>query len=264
MSDNWTNNYALIHQGEYISDNIPTIDSFFFKEKEDDKDLLNMMEIKKTILTILNEKTEINMTEEGGYLGDEIDEEEEKRKKEYEKEINEFDKRIKEYINEYQGYQEELTIINDDFKKEYEELQKHAKMVEDMIDFIKKLPKEYREKELIENIINNMNQLCKNIINNEKIRELKEKYLVIRRKSEKILLLIKRLNNFNQTNVCPLCFTNVVDHYYEPCGHTFCKECIQKTFQNFGIETMDIGLNDDVHCSICRLGIRKVNSLYFI
>ena len=67
-------------------------------------------------------------------------------------------------------------------------------------------------------------------------------------KSERLITFIKKVNNLNQTNICPLCFTNTVDHFVDPCGHTFCKSIhnhLKKNQQN------DIGRIDNSQCCFC-------------
>ena len=74
------------------------------------------------------------------------------------------------------------------------------------------------------------------------------------------------MNNFNVSNTCPICLTNPVDHFMDPCGHTICKDCLLNTFKRNGNSTdiYAIGRGDDFHCSFCREKVKSVRSLYFI
>ena len=72
-----------------------------------------------------------------------------------------------------------------------------------MINFLKKLPEEQKNEESMKVIIENMNQLCKKIMNNDVINAIKERYIVKRKEIEKHIKFIKLLNNFNVCNSKP-------------------------------------------------------------
>lgn len=50
------------------------------------------------------------------------------------------------------------------------------------------------------------------------------------------------------THTCPVCITNEVDMYLEPCGHTLCHYCLQQK---------------PTYCHMCRTKIRLAKSLYY-
>ena len=81
---------------------------------------------------------------------------------------------------------------------------------------------------------------------------------------EKYIYFIKKLNNFNQCNICPVCFTKTVDHFIDPCGHTFCKDCIQSLRNNPNQDLYEIGRNDNSQCCYCREKIKTIRQLYFL
>ena len=262
MNDNW-NNFAFI--GPQVSDNIPYIDNLYNirgenKEdnKEDNKEVLKLLEIKGSILSILQEKEDIILT----------DDEQKEIHKDIEKDnLNDFYEKVKQITDEFKECQMKLNTIGTSFKDEYQTIQKNAEMIEGMIDFIKKLPDDYKEDSTITKIINHMNKLCQNITNNNKMKQIRKEYVQTRKESEKMIQLIKKFNNFNKTIVCPLCFTNQVDHFIDPCGHTFCKECLLSTFKKPGIEGLElyeIGRSSDAQCCFCRAGIITVRPLFFL
>lgn len=47
-------------------------------------------------------------------------------------------------------------------------------------------------------------------------------------------------------HICPICITNEIDTYLEPCGHTLCRNC-----------------NRDQFCHMCRTQIRSSRKLYY-
>ena len=78
---------------------------------------------------------------------------------------------------------------------------------------LQKLPKDHKDETIMKSIIDSMNQLSQKILKNEKIKEIKKEYVQQRKEIEKYIYLIKKLNNFNQCNICPVCFTKTVDHF---------------------------------------------------
>lgn len=56
------------------------------------------------------------------------------------------------------------------------------------------------------------------------------------------------IKNTPMHHTCPICITNEVDVYLEPCGHTLCKSCsrVQNT-----------------HCHMCRTKIRSNRNIYY-
>lgn len=49
-------------------------------------------------------------------------------------------------------------------------------------------------------------------------------------------------------HICPVCFSNEVDVYNEPCGHTLCKTCSQSS---------------GAYCHMCRMRVRSTRSIYY-
>lgn len=64
------------------------------------------------------------------------------------------------------------------------------------------------------------------------------------------LRLLSSMCSLNQHvtlgHACPICYSNEVDVYCDPCGHTFCKKCVKSQF-----------------CYLCRIKIKKISKLYF-
>jgi len=54
------------------------------------------------------------------------------------------------------------------------------------------------------------------------------------------------IKNAPMHHTCPICITNEVDIYLDPCGHTLCRQC-----------------NRGTHCHMCRTKIRSVRSMYY-
>jgi hypothetical protein len=70
---------------------------------------------------------------------------------------------------------------------------------------------------------------------------------------DKLCVMIKSLavtygiiKNAPFTHTCPICITNEVDIYFDPCGHTVCKSCSKSQY-----------------CHMCRTKIITVKSLFY-
>lgn len=65
----------------------------------------------------------------------------------------------------------------------------------------------------------------------------------------KLTILSKSYNIIKNTtmgHICPICLTNEVDRFCDPCGHSFCSKCIQSTY-----------------CYMCRVKINRTKPIYF-
>jgi hypothetical protein len=258
MSDWNVNNFASIAQDDMMN-NSTNIDQLFY-QKNEDINVVKMLELRGEILSLIEGKDEFDCTEK------EKEEIQEKGGKEdLKKEITDFMDKIQKYIEEFNKLQKELEKYNETFQKEARVLYKNVSTTDTMIEFIKKIPDDQKDQENMKQIIEQMNILSKSIMNNQKMKEIRKDYIEKRKESEKMIQVIKKLNNLNHVNLCPLCFTNPVDHFADPCGHTFCKECIQRHLRkNQELDLYEIGRNDGSQCCFCREHIKTVRQLYFL
>lgn len=264
MGSNWINNFAP------ISDNISStplqqmgirnIDELYTNKKTNNENVVKLLELKGEILSLIDGRDEFELLEDEKKDIDEAGKDEN-----IIKEIDELNETIQKYLENFTDIQNELNKCNQEYKNEVNILKKNISTTENMIEFIEKIPDDQKDEENVKNIIKQMNILSKNLLNSEKIKNIRKKYIEKRKESEKIITFIKKINNLNQTNICPVCFTNTVDHFLEPCGHTFCKECIEKHLKNDEeIEQYEIGRNNNSQCCFCRVTINNVKPLYFL
>ena len=90
---------------------------------------------------------------------------------------------------------------------------------------------------------------------NSKFEEAKKSYAEKRKELNKYFDIIKSLNNLNVSNTCPLCLTNKIEMYIEPCGHCCCRNCKDRLLKYEGSCR-------DANCFICRKRINNFNSIY--
>jgi hypothetical protein len=258
MSDWNVNNFASIAQDDMMN-NSTTIDQLFY-QKNEDINVVKMLELRGEILSLIEGKDEFDCTEKEK---EEIQEEGDKD--DLKKEITDFMDKIQTYIEEFNKLQKELEEYNETFQKEARVLYKNVSTTDTMIEFIKKIPDDQKDQENMKQIIEQMNILSKSIMDNQKMKEVRKGYIEKRKESEKMIQVIKKLNHLNHANICPLCCTNPVDHFADPCGHTFCKECIQRHLRkNQELDLYEIGRNDGSQCCFCREHIKTIRQLYFL
>ena len=254
MTSSWMSNFAGINH-TYLPTEDTNIDDLF-KKKEEDTNVIKMIELKELLLDLIQGKEEIDLTEE------------EKKEKEGggedKKEMDTIVERIKEFMKEFIQLQDKLNQINERFQMEIRLLQQNISTIENMISFLQKLPNEHKDEIIMKSIIDSMNQLSQKILKNDKIKGIKEEYVQQRKEVEKYIYFIKKLNNFNQCNICPVCFTKTVDHFIDPCGHTFCRDCIQSLKKSPELDLYEIGRNDNSQCCYCRERIKTIRPLYFL
>ena len=245
IMSNWISGFSNVPYNYSPLENLTSIDSFFQDKSTDNIDVLQMIELKEEVINILQGKEVIDW--------DEDEEDEEGKKEKEDNEINKIMSIIQENVDNFNQKQIELKKINESFQKELKIIQDNANTVDNMIDFIKSLPNEQKDEVLMKDIIDKMKVLCKTIMNNEKIKKIKGDYIKSRKEIQKYIQLIKQINKFNVCNICPLCFTNTVDHFLDPCGHSFCKECILKTIgKKEDKDLYTIGRDENINCSFCR------------
>ena len=280
MTSSWIGNFAGFNH-TYTPTGMDTNIDDFFNKKEEDTNVIKMIELKESLINILQNKEEIDFTDDivvDSFSEGEEEEEENETENENENEnenetknetekgkIDVMIKKINSFIQEFIVLQTALNKINNDFQSEVTSLQKNITTIESMISFLKKLPDDYKDETILKDIIDSMHQLSQKIIKNEQIQKLKIDYVQKRREMEKYIYFMKKLNNFNHCNICPLCFTNTVDHFLDPCGHTFCKSCIQLHLRKNGeLDLYQVGRDDNSQCCYCRERIKTVRQLYFL
>jgi len=161
---------------------------------------------------------------------------------------NMIDNFKKEYINE----QEKFNLCEKDFNDAINESNQDLKKLDLITKFMVELGEKDCKDQLNETIISNLKELSKKIENKDKIIIAKNKYIESKIRINKYLNLIKKINCLNISNTCPLCLTDTVSVYLNPCGHTCCDKCYEK-----------ICTNNNNKCFLCRNRILNKFPLYF-
>ena len=207
----------------------------------DNSEVKGVFQIKEDLLSELNNK-ELTL--------EDINEEEKKK-------MEGFSSQFVEYLDLFVKQQYKVLDLEKELKDYYDKLDLDINKLTDFSKFIADINVKY-SKDI------DMDNINKSIVEaSEKIKE-KNKGITIKENYEKELSLlnfyfqnfVKKINNGNLGNTCSLCLQRNVDTYMDPCGHTGCSQCINELKKRMG--------EFNCNCFICRKGVNKFNSLYFV
>jgi len=241
---NMSNNISY----EYIIDNL---DNNIQRAtcKEEIPSIEHAMNIRNSIINILNdndldveesEKKQSNINASGVII-------EEKKEDDGIKKCSDM---FDEFIKDYKKKQEHYLECKNKFQDEISRSKNNIKKLDLIIQFIRELDKDCNDQET-EELLNNLKVLSNKIENDKNIITARTEYIKSRKDIENNLNLIKKINSLNMSNTCPLCLTNQVNIYLNPCGHTCCEECYGRLS------------NNENKCFLCRSNIMSKNPLYF-
>ena len=199
--------------------------------------------IKENILNIIQKKDEIIVIDNEQYKN---------------KEIDEIVTKIESFIPEFKKLQEELSELLQEYIKNAEKSKKDVQTIEKSVDFMKSVADDYDKDESVKEIVDKLNKYSESILKNEKLSEIREKYINKRKELNSYIYFIQKINKWNVCNMCPMCFSNKIDSFCDPCGHTGCKDCFDK--QSITTE----GTIHSKRCPFCREYIADIKPLYFL
>lgn len=203
----------------------------------------NAIEIKELLIDALNNKNILNIENEGEYKNEEIDE---------------IITKIESFEPKFMKLQEELDKLSEEYNKEKNNTEKNIKKLDSSILFMKSVEEEYKNNdENIKDIIEKLNKYSSTIKDNDKLLQIKEKYICKRKELNSYIYFIQKLNKWNTSSICPICITNRIDSYCNPCGHTACGDCLNRN------NMINNSYNSN-KCPICREYINEIRKLFFI
>jgi len=172
-------------------------------------------------------------------------------------EIDTIIKQIESFQPKFIKLQDELDELHIDYNKEINNTKKNISKIETLIKFMKQMEEDYKIDDSIKDIVTKLNEYSKQILENNKLKITKDKYITKRKELNSYLYFIQKLNKWNICSICPICITNKIDSYCNPCGHTACKKCLERK------PTTSNNLNSN-KCPICREYISEIKKLFFI
>tara|TARA_Y100000590_G_C15738151_1_gene1019295 strand:- start:448 stop:1338 length:891 start_codon:yes stop_codon:yes gene_type:complete len=177
------------------------------------------------------------------------------------KEIDELYEKIITMNYEFKNYQDKLYTAELNLKSEIDNLNSNTKKLENFIKFLESLSSiDYCE---IKPIIENINDLSSKLSNLESFKKAKKEYATERKNILKYIYFLRKVNKMNVTNMCVVCMEDQVTHFINPCGHTFCKKCLENHLEMEDINNTDT-ISNDKKCPVCRKYVLNVNPLYFL
>ena len=177
---------------------------------------------------------------------------------------NKIDKLVKEFITVQNDFNKADDVLKSEIKRADVNIQK----LNDFINFLNKMNNTTDDICEIQGIIDTIKDLSNKISDTKSIQGAKKKFAEEKLKMKKFIYMIQKLNKWNTTNLCIICQENKVDHFINPCGHTFCKECLVRNFKVKDITNYDFytGLNNK-KCPVCRScsgPVISIKPLYFL
>ena len=173
------------------------------------------------------------------------------------KEIDDIISKLKIFSRNFDILQKDLDIAYKKYNDCVNTTQGNIQKINNSIQLIKTCAKEYDNDSSTKDIIDSLKNYIKTIDNNNKLNTAKCEYISKRKLLNRHLYLINTINNWNTSSICPICITDKVDSYCNPCGHTACRKCLDKS-SNI--------INNTNHnkCPICREHVMDIRKLYFI
>tara|TARA_B110000285_G_C15101832_1_gene605440 strand:- start:65 stop:781 length:717 start_codon:yes stop_codon:yes gene_type:complete len=173
------------------------------------------------------------------------------------KEVDEMISKMNEFTETFHKLQTELDELQKVYNHEAKSTQDNIVKLDTTIHYMKVMNDEYDKDKTITEIMDKMNSYAEKIKENDKLKDAKDNYIVKRKELNSYLYFIQNLNKWNLSAICPICITDKIDSYCNPCGHTACKKCLDR---NASI------VNNVNHnkCPICRDYVMDIRKLYFI
>ncbi len=177
------------------------------------------------------------------------------------KEIDELYEKIKGMNEEFKTLQDTLYKSEENLNFEIDKLKSNEMKLNNFITFLESLSSlEYSE---IKPVIDNINILSTKLSNLESFKKAKKDYATERKNILKYIYLLRKVNKMNVTNICVVCMDDQVTHFITPCGHTFCKKCLETHLEIDDINNTDT-ISNDKKCPVCRKYVLNVSPLYFL
>jgi len=172
-------------------------------------------------------------------------------------EIDNIVDKIESFQSEFEKIQDELFELDKDYQKQSDTTQKNVNKIHESIKYMRKIEEDYKVDDSVKEIVEKMTVYSQKIYDNDKLGDIKSKYIEKRKQLNSYLYFIQKINKWNVSAICPICITDKIDSYCNPCGHTACRKCLERNSQ------VENNLNSN-KCPICREYVMDIRKLYFI
>ena len=174
------------------------------------------------------------------------------------------DEEIDDIVSKLKGLTKNFDTLQKDLDESYKKYedcfkntQANIQKINNSIQLIETCSKEYDTDSSTKSIVDSLKEYIKSIDENDKLSEAKCEYIKRRKLLNKHIYLMNTINGYNTSAICPICITNKIDSYCNPCGHTACRKCLDKS------SNIVNNINHN-KCPICRDHVMDIRKLYFI
>jgi hypothetical protein len=203
----------------------------------------NTLHIREILLNIINKQEESVVIDNENFK---------------DKDVDELIEQIEGKIPKIMELQEDLNKLHKEYTNAYGKSSKDVRVIGKSIEFMNNIEEDYETNEEVKEIIDSLNKFSELILKNETLTNAKAKYIEKRKELNSYIYFIQKLNKWNTSNLCPICFTGKVDVFCNPCGHTGCRKCFDK---NALRNSEEFTTNK---CPFCREYIMDLKPLYYL
>lgn len=172
-------------------------------------------------------------------------------------EIDDIVSKLKGFTETFDTLQKDLDEAYQKYEDAFKNTNKDIQKINNSIQLIENCSKEYDTDSSTKSIIDSLKDYIKTINKNNKLSITKEEYIKRRKLLNKHIYLMNTINGYNTSAICPICITDKIDSYCNPCGHTACRKCLDKA------SNIVNNINHN-KCPICRDHVMDIRKLYFI
>tara|TARA_Y100000768_G_scaffold387760_1_gene380171 strand:+ start:1481 stop:2329 length:849 start_codon:yes stop_codon:yes gene_type:complete len=210
-------------------------------------------DIKDKVLDILLKKSDFN--------DDEYNEENYK-----DKEIDEICQRITNIKNDFNKVQKELVAADTKLSEEIKNMNSIIYKLDTFTSFLQTIgtiinPEDTKE------LTDKIKDISKKVAQTDSFIQAKKNYAIKRKELQKFIYFFRKINKWNETNMCVICLDNPVEYFFDPCGHTYCLECtktILKINTKEEINRFATIVNELIICPLCKGTVISSKPLYFL
>lgn len=231
-----------------LETSIPSLSTLFQDNQPNNPHTQELIEMKETILDIINNQSEITISEED--LKNE--------------EIEGIIEKVQGLTPNFQKLQNELSEIDKQYKDEVNAIKKKISTIDSMISFIRQISYSNIDESDLKEMIEKMKVISQKILTNQTLTTLRESYIKKQKELQPHFSLIKYLNQWNVANMCPICFKGKVTHFLNPCGHTGCKDCLERNRRETLTNNQLPQSDSTFECAFCRTQISSIKPLFFL
>ena len=157
---------------------------------------------------------------------------------------------ITQFIERFKKQQQTMQDAEIKMKKVIETNKKDIDILITFIEFLTTINNKCSQD--TETLQTDIHKVSEDIRKDSQMKQMKEDYIVEKKKFHKYLNILKLLNQMNVGSTCSICLGENVDSFFDPCGHTACTNCCERN-RNY----------NDNNCPLCRKDIIKIHKLYF-